>query len=351
MSLRHQFSYLPAFVCLLLGVLLLGNPTQASQGFQSAMQLCLQTVLPALFPYFVLCELLLSCPLQGAPLRRLGRLVGLRSEAAATALLLSWFGGYAVCAQLVGRLHGAGKLTDREATLLLMLGCCSSPGFVISCVGGLLLGNVSLGILLYALQLAANFLSTAICLPLLPADTPSSLALSSACSFDRPNLSSAINQAVSSCLRVCGCVLFFRMIAAILLPLFPAASWSLPVLSCFLEITSGCAAFSALGGRIALYGCCLCLSLLSLSVWAQISLLTQRCIALRPLYWQRCVHLPCFVLLVHLFSRFLPGTFPVYRTLASRVISTHRLPPDAALVGFLFVCAALYKVRQNFYNG
>lgn len=143
---------------------------------------------------------------------------------------------------------------------------------------------------------------------------------------------------------------FFRTVAVVLLPYLPNSVWSAPVVSALLEISSGCADFASLGGRAALYGCCACLSLLGVSVWAQILLLSQGAVPLRLLLIQRCIHLACFLFIIRLSARYLPGTSTVYRTLADRVITIQRLPLDAAIVGFIFLCAALYKVRQNFYN-
>ena len=50
------------------------------------------------------------------------------------------------------------------------------------------------------------------------------------------------------------------------LPLPPTA------VSAALEVSAGCADFAALGGAAALYGCCACLSVLGVSVWAQLRL-------------------------------------------------------------------------------
>lgn len=348
MSQRWKTTYLPVGLCLVVGGLLLIHPQLAAQGFQSGVSLCIRTVLPALFPFFVLCDLLLACPLQGRFLGVLARLWGMQEKTCAAAVLLSWFGGYAVCAQLAGRLRRDGDLTEREATLLMMLGCCSSPGFVISCIGGLLFGNLQLGILLYGLQLAANLLSTALCLFLVPRSTSGQKATHHEQRL--PNLPQAISNAVSSSLQVCGCVIFFRILSAILLPYLPGSAWTAPFLSAILEISSGCADFAAIGGRTGLYGCCACLSLLGLSVWAQIALLLQGVVQLRLLVLQRSIHLVCFLLMIRISVPFLPGVDKVYSTLADRVIPTQRLPLDAAIVGFVFLCAALYKVRQSFYN-
>lgn len=162
-----------------LGILLLAAPEAAAEGFASGTALCLASVLPALFPFFVVCELLTAAPPPARLLRPLQRLLGLEAPEAAQAVALSWLGGYAVSAQLAGRLYGAHRISRRDARRLLLLGCCSGPGFVIGCVGGLLLGRLQLGVLLYTAQLAANLAATA-CLDLFSASGRPSRAFSAA---------------------------------------------------------------------------------------------------------------------------------------------------------------------------
>lgn len=154
---------LAAAAALAFGVLVLAVPEAATRGFAGGTALCLQSVLPALFPFFVVCELLTAAPPPAVLLRPMQRVLGLESAETARALLLSWVGGYAVCARLAGQLYGAGRITRRDAALLQVLGCCSGPGFVIGCVGGALLGNVRLGVVLYAAQIGANLGAGAVC--------------------------------------------------------------------------------------------------------------------------------------------------------------------------------------------
>ena len=152
--LRRQWLEMAALALLCLG--LLSRPQAAAQGFADGARLCVGSLLPALFPFMVVCELLVGMALPKALLRPQARLLGLQSEDTAAALLASWLGGYAVCARLTAQLRVAGRISARDAALLMMLGCCSGPGFVVGYIGGLLLGSTSLGALLYAGQLAAN---------------------------------------------------------------------------------------------------------------------------------------------------------------------------------------------------
>lgn len=384
---------LAAAAALAFGVLVLAVPEAATRGFAGGTALCLQSVLPALFPFFVVCELLTAAPPPAVLLRPMQRVLGLESAETARALLLSWVGGYAVCARLAGQLYGAGRITRRDAALLQVLGCCSGPGFVIGCVGGALLGNVRLGVVLYAAQIVANLGAGAVC-QLLSHIVGANIVRPSSwrgCAFpERPltsetarvrtmfaptdctrevsgrskvlsptrcggshlaegakGLPQAISSAVTSSLSVCGCVVFFRIVGAVLLAVLPLPPTAV---SAALEVSAGCADFAALGGAAALYGCCACLSVLGVSVWAQLRLFAGAAYRPRLLVFSRAVHLVLLQLLVRVCAQLLPGSVTACSTLAARVLPVFRLPPDAAAAGFVFLCAALYKARQSIYN-
>lgn len=339
-----------AAAALVFGALVLAAPDAAAAGFASGAALCMNSVLPALFPFFAVCELLTAAPPPAGLLRPVQKVLGFSSAEAARALLLSWVGGYAVCARLAGQLYAAGRISRRDALLLQLLGCCSGPGFVIGCVGGQLLGNVRLGVLLYAAQIAANLAAGAVCAALCP--TPQTcggtLAPTAAAGEAVPvSLPQAISAAVLSSLSVCGCVVFFRLTGAVLLAVLPLPPLAV---STALEVSAGCADFAARGGSAALYGCCACLSLLGVSVWAQMHLFAGDAFCPRLLLAGRGLHFLFLQLLIRLCVRLLPGSVTACSTLAARVVPVLRLPPDAAAAGFVFLCAALYKAGQNLYN-
>lgn len=347
--LRRQSLETAALALLCVG--LLCRPQAAAQGFADGARLCVGSLLPALFPFLVVCEILASVPLPTFLLRPLARLLGLQSEETAAALLASWLGGYAVCARLTAQLRAAGHISRRDATLLVLLGCCSGPGFVVGYIGGLLLGSSSLGMLLYGLQLAANLLATILCLPLLPVPELSEAApLAKRIAKRTTFLPTAISSAASTCLNLCGCVIFFRVVSGMLLEGTELPEVISACVSAACEITAGCAAFAALGGKTALYGICLTMSLLGFSVWEQLRLLLQDQVPMRVLLASRLLHAGIFPLLVGLLAKLLPQKQTVFSSLAPRVIPMCRLPPDAALVAGVFLCTLLYKGCKNFYN-
>ena len=347
--LRRQRLEMAALALLCLG--LLSRPLAAAQGFADGARLCVGSLLPALFPFMVVCELLVGLTLPTALLRPLARLLGLQSEDTAVALLASWLGGYAVCARLTAQLRAAGRISARDAALLMLLGCCSGPGFVVGYIGGLLLGSTTLGTLLYAGQLAANLLAVGLCLPMLPKTDAHRISVTPQENAKREiSLPAAISSAASTCLNLCGCVIFFRVVAGVLLSVAPMPEFAAACVSAVCEITAGCAAFASIGGKAALYGICLAMSLLGFSVWGQLRLLLQGQVPMRPLIISRLLHAFLFPLLVRLLLWALPQEQAVFSTLAPRVVPMCRLPPDAAVVAAVFLCTLLYKGYKNIYN-
>lgn len=327
----------PAAALCLSGLVLL-HPHATAEGFTQGITLCVYTLLPALFPLFV------SCSLATAFLGQKGSF--------GTALLLSWLGGYAVCAGLVHDLRGQGKISPRQAQLLLLLGCCSGPGFVIGSVGGQMLGSLAIGGILYAAQLTANLLCALVLRPLLvryPAVLPSA---GSVCRKDTSpaTLSSAITGAVNSCLCVSGSVIFFRILQRVWADIFPDSSFLSPMVSAFLEISAGCADFAQSGGPYALSGICLCMSILGFSVFTQLHAILLDTADLKLLAAARLLHIPFMLVFVRLAVRHLPAETVVFSSLAPRIIPARRVAPDTAFVIFLFLCAVLYKIRRKNYN-
>ena len=114
------------------------RPGVAMQGAAHGMQLCCETVIPSLFPFLVLCELLLQSPLAaffGIPFVPLARALGIRSRRAPAALFCGLLGGFASAARSVDRMYRESEISQREASVLLV--CCvgSSPAFIIGSAG------------------------------------------------------------------------------------------------------------------------------------------------------------------------------------------------------------------------
>ncbi len=349
MNAFHSRSLYGMLLLLLLGLLAF-FPAQSAQGITQGLVCCGQRVIPALFPFFVISDLLMSSPAAGwlgvlaRPYTRFG--LGIRDKEAPAALILSWLGGFAVAAKTVSRLYEDGRVSRSQAELLLVCAVGSSPAFVVNTVGLLMLHSVRLGICLFF----ALFLSSLACGLLIarifPFPSTQAFCRKAEQKAVQPaGLVPAVGRAVSTTLTVCGFVLFFSCVSnclqtvlAQLVPISPAARF---VSDAFLEVTGGCLSGSRLPAAFAPIACCTALSILSLSVFLQVRALASRELSLDLLLWSRPLHLAFSLLFLRLLLRFVPASSDVISTLADQVISQSRLAPDSALVLFALCCLVL----------
>lgn len=150
---------------LLLGLFalsLLLFPTESAQAARQGLSLCLETVLPSLFPFFVLSSLCISTGAAAAFGRALEPvmrpLFGL-SGAGAGALALGLTGGYPVGARSVAELYRDGALSRQEAERLLAFCNNAGPGFVMGICGGAVFHSTRAGLYLYLTHVAAAVLT------------------------------------------------------------------------------------------------------------------------------------------------------------------------------------------------
>lgn len=119
---------------------------------KKGLQLCAGAVIPSLFPFMIISELLIHSGVG----QRVGRLLAKPtrflfgiSEAGACAFVLGAICGFPIGAKTLCSLYDRGEISDREFSRALTF--CNNPGsaFVISAVGVSLLGSVELGVTLY----------------------------------------------------------------------------------------------------------------------------------------------------------------------------------------------------------
>lgn len=129
-----RWRYAPAAALLAVMAVVLARSEETAQAVRDGLALCAQSVVPALFPFFVLSGLFISMGCAGVLAPALGRLPGV-SPAGASAFLLGAVGGYPVGARTVGQLRAAGLCGREEGECLLT--CCNNagPAFIFGVAG------------------------------------------------------------------------------------------------------------------------------------------------------------------------------------------------------------------------
>ena len=232
---------IPILCTLCFGAMLLADPQKASAAVREGLQLCFQTVLPSLFPFFVVVNLLIRLHFVSIPEFLFAPLMGplFRLRGICVVPLLSGLlGGYPTGAKTAADLYEQGILSRQEAELLL--GFCNNcgPAFLLGYVGTVVLKNPSAGWQLYCIHAASalitGMLLCRLCRQRGPALLPCRLPEQTP-SFSS-SFTSSVTGAFSSTMQICAYVTIFR-VAAALLPLPPIASG-------VLEMVSGVAALS-----------------------------------------------------------------------------------------------------------
>ena len=314
-----------------------------AQALREGLALCGGPLLLSLFPFLIVSTLLIQCPaadVLGLPFCPVARLIGVRAPAAGRVLLIGSLGGFAPAASAAAGAVRSGQLTAREADALLPACVCSGPSFVILAVGQSMLGSAELGVLLFLAQVAAGYLSAALLARL--GGTLGSMAHPAVPTASQPlRLDGIIAQASQTYLKLCGFVLFFRMLAAGAGEVLPSGAGVFCAM--LLEVCSGCD-LAAKSGRFASMLCCAALSVQGLSVLMQVRTICPPEMTLRPLYRARLLHLPLSLLIFYLL---LPQRAQeTFSSLCGRVTTMRRLPPDCALLVFLGCCFVVCELSR-----
>lgn len=225
------------------GVLLL-HPKTTAAAVAQGLQICARSVLPALFPFFIVTDLWIRL---GFP-QTLGRIAGPAVErvlhlpgSVASVLLLGILGGYPVGARSVAALKEQGAISKEDAEAALRICNNAGPAFLFG-IAGNLIGGARQALLLWGIHLSAALLIGLLLRPPVPPRTGTASVSQPPEAF-LPALTEAVTQGSQTALQVCGFVLFF----SILIGFFPASSgnsvWGTAILGS-LELAGG---FSLLG--------------------------------------------------------------------------------------------------------
>jgi len=237
----------------------------AVTGVKDGLDLCLSTLIPSLFPFFVL-SALVTGSLTGvsvAPLRWVGRLCRM-PRGAESILPVGILGGYPVGAAAIGAEYKHGRLTLTDANRMSLFCNNAGPSFLFGMLGPLF-PHAGYVWLLWCIQIAATILT--------------GMFLPGTCACDtapadpvQVSLPDAVNRGIKSMSLVCGWVILFRMLLNFLSRwLF----WLLPdtvriLITGLLELSNGCLELSHIadpGLRFLLAG--IMLSLGGICVWMQ----------------------------------------------------------------------------------
>ena len=157
-KLKRPLFYLYGGAAAVLALLLLIRGDAAAQGVRDGIDLCVTSVIPALFPFFAASQLLVSLGAAEALGRAAGplfrRLFGM-DGAGAAAYLLGLIGGYPLGAKTAESLVRQGLLTPEDGALLLTFCNNAGPAFILGIAGSGVFRSSRAGVWLYLIHAAA----------------------------------------------------------------------------------------------------------------------------------------------------------------------------------------------------
>lgn len=224
----------------LLGVmaLLLVRSAVAGEAVRRGLTLCARSVIPALFPYFVVSGLFTSLGFAEGVGRRLAlvteHLFGV-GGAGASALFLGLLGGYPAGGRTAGQLYRAGRLEKDEAQRLLAFCNNAGPSFILGVVGLGCFQSLRAGVLLYVIHALSAVLVGVLQKkkgrPRRSAPRPLSPPEKILPAFIR-----SVQDSAGAMVRICGFVVFALVVQALLAELTGITH---PAALGFIELTGG----------------------------------------------------------------------------------------------------------------
>ena len=222
-------------------LLLILDGKTALSGAAVGLELCMKSVIPALFPFFVLSGMLTGSfsRQSGSLIRPFGALVGIPSGSEIL-LLTGLLGGYPVGARCVGQATRSGSLSPEDSRRMMAFCNNAGPSFIFGIAAGLF-PDAWYGWLLWTIQIISALTVGA----LLPGKSHNEVLVTSGRAI---GITDALAQAIRSIATVCGWVILFRIVLAFLnrwlFWVFPA-EFHILLFGVF-ELTNGCLALNGI---------------------------------------------------------------------------------------------------------
>lgn len=221
-------------------ILILDGKT-AIDGARQGIELCLRTVIPSLFPFFLLSVLMTSSfmGMQIPLLRPLGKLFSI-PMGAESVLIAAFLGGYPVGAQSISEAYHAGQLGKLDAERMLSFCNNAGPAFLFGMVAAMF-PRKWMAWALWGIHILSALLVSLL--------FPGSEARVQMDGKKGVSLSSAMLSAVTIMSQVCGWVVLFRVVIAFLcrwvLWILPAETQA--AVTGLLELSNGCCELTSIG--------------------------------------------------------------------------------------------------------
>lgn len=244
-KLKH---FLLALTLIALCICIIGFSQSIGTGIKNGISVCLNQLIPSLFPFMIFSSYIACCNL---PLKKNGRadkICNILFEMGAVCVMpyvLGLLGGYPIGAKTIATLKKAKKLSQNETERLFYWCINPGPAFTITAVGTFMLGNTRAGIIIYTACILSSLTIGFFCRFLSDGEKNGTEFTPSPISQTR-RIVSAVSEGSSAMISVCAWVLTFCALSSIF-ELLPISKNTLLFIKLIAEVTTGCSTAAASG--------------------------------------------------------------------------------------------------------
>lgn len=197
-----------AFGALGILILILDSKT-GLRGASDGVAVCIRTLLPSLFPFFVLSSIVTSsCSGMSLPFLSAGGKLCHIPKGAESLLAVGILGGYPVGAQCVAQACSQGIISREDAEKMIVFCNNAGPSFIFGIVAPQF-SNPNIGWLIWVVQIASALVTG---LLLLPSGNQATILQNK----QMPDMTQVMERAIRAIATVCGWVILFRIALAFL---------------------------------------------------------------------------------------------------------------------------------------
>lgn len=235
--------FLPATVFFFaVGFMLLAYPQAAGDGVKEGIAVCLDTVIPSLFPFLLVTSVSYDVGIFDFLSRKADKITSFLFAlpgAAFPIILMSLLGGFPVGAILSEKAFEKGQLSGVQAKRLLMFCVNPGPAFAVSAVGYSILGSKEAGLIIY-LSIAVSSVLTGVLVRFF--DSDDRLVLPEKRETRKADLPHILSDSVTNCVRnmlnICVWVVIFSCLGK-LAEILPLSEGALVFFKMTSEVTNG----------------------------------------------------------------------------------------------------------------
>ena len=246
--MRKYSNNIIVLLCFIILILILLNKTLVSDTIITSFYIWFNTMLPSMFPMFILSDILITYNftnyLPKKLISYLSKIFNL-SNNAVFIFLLSMISGFPLNAIIIKNSFDNKLLTKEECEHLLYFTHFSNPLFILNTVGIFYLNSNIYGIIILISHILSNII-IAIILRNKNYPTTNYISLNSNCQSFGTTLSNSINKAISSLLMISGTVTLFLILSTLITHIFNLNSYLGTLVQGILEMTMGLSSLSKL---------------------------------------------------------------------------------------------------------